>query len=122
MKLQDSVIAITGGGQGLGRAMAIFLAEKGAKLALIDLNEEKLAETVKLVEDAGSEAKYYLANVAKENDVEGTFERITAEFGKLDGLINNAGITRDGLLIKAKDGEIVKKCQLSSGSRSLTST
>ncbi len=112
MKLQDSVIAITGGGQGLGRAMAVFLAEKGAKLALIDLNEEKLSETVKLVEEAGSEAKYYLANVAKENDVEGTFEKITAEFGKLDGLINNAGITRDGLLIKAKDGEIVKKMSI----------
>lgn len=54
MKLQDSVIAITGGGQGLGRAMAVSLAAKGARLALIDLNEERLQETVALCEQAGS--------------------------------------------------------------------
>ncbi|WP_416885456.1 SDR family oxidoreductase [Marinospirillum sp.] len=114
MQVKNAVIAITGGGQGLGRAMALELAAQGAKLALIDLNEEKLQETVALVKEAGSEAHYYLANVADEPVVEQTFEQIVRDFGTLDALVNNAGITRDGLLIKAKDGEIVKKMSLSS--------
>lgn len=112
MKLQDSVIAITGGGQGLGRAMAVYLAGKGAKLAVIDLNQEKLEETVALCEEAGAEARHYTANVAREADVEGAFEKIAEDFGQLNGLVNNAGITRDGLFVKAKDGEIVKKMSL----------
>ena len=57
MDLQDKVVVITGGGQGLGRQMAVRLAAKGAKLALVDLNQEKLDETVDLVKEAGSEAK-----------------------------------------------------------------
>ena len=70
MNLSNKTIVITGGGQGLGRSMAISLANHGAKLALIDLNEELLQETVKLVEAAGSSAKYYLANVTNESEVE----------------------------------------------------
>ena len=112
MKLQDSVVAITGGGQGLGRAMAIYLAERGVKLALIDLGQDKLEETIQLCEKAGSQAKAYICNVAKEEDVISTFESITNDFGKIDGLINNAGILRDGLLIKAKDGKIVKRMSI----------
>lgn len=112
MKLQDSVVAITGGGQGLGRAMAVYLAGKGAKLAVIDLNEERLQETVQLCQEAGSEARFYLCNVAKEADVESCFSQIITDFGKLDGLVNNAGILRDALMIKAKDGEIVKRMSL----------
>ncbi|MFD2229053.1 SDR family oxidoreductase [Alkalimarinus sediminis] len=112
MKLQDSVVAITGGGQGLGRAMAVYLAGKGVKLALIDLSQDRLDETVTLCEEAGSQAKAYLCNVAKEEDVITTFEAIGNDFGKIDGLVNNAGILRDGLLIKAKNGEIVKRMSL----------
>ena len=112
MNIQDKVIVVTGGGQGLGRAMAISLATSGAKLALIDLNEELLQETVALIEQAGSSAKYYLANVTNENEVEQTFNQISDDFDGFDGLINNAGILRDGMLLKAKDGEIVKKMSL----------
>jgi 3-oxoacyl-[acyl-carrier protein] reductase len=112
MKLQDSVVAITGGGQGLGRTMAIYLAEKGVKVALIDLGQEKLEETVQLCEKAGSQAKAYICNVAKEKDVISTFEAITTDFGKIDGLVNNAGILRDGLLIKAKEGKVVKRMSI----------
>lgn len=113
MEIKDKVIVVTGGGQGLGRAMALSLAEQGAKLALIDLNEELLKESVQLIEQAGSEAKYYMANVSDEAEVEATFEQINSDFNGFDGLINNAGILRDGMLIKAKDGEIVKKMSLS---------
>jgi 3-oxoacyl-[acyl-carrier protein] reductase len=112
MELKDSVIAITGGGQGLGRSMAVVLASKGAKLALIDLNQEKLDETVALCKAAGGDGKAYIANVAKEDDVIKTFDQIVADFGNLHGLINNAGILRDGLMLKVKDGEIVKKMTL----------
>jgi 3-oxoacyl-[acyl-carrier protein] reductase len=112
MTLKDKVIAITGGGQGLGRAMAVYLAGKGAKLALVDLNQEKIDETIALCKAAGGDAVGYLANVAKEQDVIELFDNIIEDCGELFGLINNAGITRDGLLIKAKDGNIEKKMSL----------
>lgn len=112
MNLTDKTIVITGGGQGLGRAMAISLASHGAKLALVDLNEEQLKETVALVEQAGSSAHYYLANVTNETEVENTFAQINQEMNGIDGLINNAGILRDGMFVKAKDGEVVKKMSL----------
>ena len=113
MQVKDSVVVVTGGGQGLGRAMAVDLAKQGAKLALLDLNEDKLKETVELVREAGSEAHYYLVNVAEEAAVEQAFEQVVKDFGSLDVLVNNAGITRDGLLVKAKNGEITGKMSLS---------
>lgn len=113
MKLTDKTIVITGGGQGLGRAMAVNLAEQGAKIALIDLNEEQLKETVEQVKAAGSDAVYYLANVTNEIEVEETFAKINQDCNGIDGLINNAGILRDGMFVKAKDGEVVKKMSLS---------
>ncbi len=112
MNLNGKVIAITGGGQGLGRSMALVLAAKGAKLALVDLNQEKLDEAVVLCKEAGGDARGYIANVAQEDDVIALFDRIVEDFGTLDGLVNNAGITRDGLMVKAKDGEILKKMSL----------
>lgn len=112
MDLKDKVIVVTGGGQGLGRTMALSLAAKGARLALVDLNQEKLDEAVVLCSEAGGEARAYLANVAKEDEVIALFDRVVADFGSLNGVINNAGILRDGLMLKVKDGEIVKKMSL----------
>ncbi|MDX5297345.1 MAG: SDR family oxidoreductase [Gammaproteobacteria bacterium] len=112
MKLQDAVIAITGGGQGLGRAMGEYLAARGARLALIDLNPERLDEAVAACKAAGGDARAYRCNVANEAEVEQTFAAIVADFGALDGLVNNAGILRDALMIKAKDGEIVSRMTL----------
>ena len=112
MELKDKVIVVTGGGQGLGRAMALALAAKGAKLALVDLNQAKLDETAEACKAAGGDGKGYLANIAKEEDVVNLFDRVVEDFGNLHGVINNAGILRDGFLVKAKDGEIVKKMTL----------
>lgn len=112
MELKDKVIVVTGGGQGLGRAMALALAAKGAKLALVDLNQAKLDETAAACKAAGGDGKGYLANIAKEEDVVNLFDRVVEDFGNLHGVINNAGILRDGFLVKAKDGEIVKKMSL----------
>ncbi|AHK16601.1 MAG: SDR family oxidoreductase [Thalassolituus sp.] len=108
MNLQDKVVAITGGGQGLGRSMAVYLAHKGAQIAIIDLSQEHMDETKRQVEAAGSKACTYLCNVANEEQVEETFDAIIGQMGGLHGLVNNAGILRDGLLVKVKDGEITK--------------
>ena len=112
MNLQDKVIIITGGGQGLGLNMAIALAAKGAKLALVDLNQEKLDAGVEQCKQAGGDARAYLANIANEEEVITLFDSVVADFGTLNGVINNAGILRDGLLVKAKDGEVIKKMSL----------
>jgi 3-oxoacyl-[acyl-carrier protein] reductase len=108
MHLKDKVIIITGGCQGLGRAMAEYLASKGAKLALVDLNQEKLADTVAACQAVDSEARAYLCNVADEAQVIATVAQIAEDFGAIHGLVNNAGILRDGLTIKVKDGEMTK--------------
>jgi 3-oxoacyl-[acyl-carrier protein] reductase len=112
MDIKDKVVVITGGGQGLGRAMALVLAAKGAKLALIDLNQEKLDESAQLCKDAGGESKGYVANIAKEEEVEQVFNSIAADFDQIDVLVNNAGIIRDSMMIKVKDGEITKRMSM----------
>jgi len=108
MHLQDKVIIVTGGGQGLGRAMGEYLASKGARLALVDLNQERLDEAVAACKAAGGDARAYLCNVANEEQVSDMVVRVAEDFGGLHGLVNNAGILRDGLLLKVKDGEISK--------------
>lgn len=113
MKLQDSVIAITGGGQGLGRSMAEQLAARGATLALLDLMPDKLEEAVAACEAAGGKASAYVCNVAREDDVETAFADIQRDYGRLNGLINNAGILRDGMLVKTRDGKVEKRMSLS---------
>ncbi len=108
MQVKGSVIIITGGGQGLGRAMGEYLAAKGAKLALVDLNQERLDEAVTACNTAGGEARAYVCNVADEEQVIHMAAQVAEDFGTINGLINNAGILRDGLLLKAKDGNIQK--------------
>ncbi len=112
MDINGKVIVVTGGAQGLGLAMAQSFSAKGAKLALVDLNEHRLEEAVESCKKIGGDAKCYKANIAKEDDVIGLFGQIVNDFGSLDGCINNAGILRDGLLVKVKDGEIAKRMSL----------
>lgn len=114
MVLNDKVILITGAGQGLGRAMALAFAEKGAKLALIDLQQENLSASVALCQQIGADTKGYIANVADETEVVAAFEKIIGDFRAIDGLINNAGITRDALLVKKdQQGQVQKSMSLS---------
>jgi 3-oxoacyl-[acyl-carrier protein] reductase len=112
MELNNKVIVITGAARGLGAAMAKRLAGHGAKLALVDLDAESIAETVAACQATAADVKAYGANVADENQVVALFEQIVADLGGLDGLVNNAGITRDALLIKHKDGELLGKMSL----------
>ncbi len=109
MDLKDKVIAITGAGRGIGRATAEKLASKGAKIAILDLDAESMKDAVAAIEALGSEARAYVCNVMDEEVVESTFAQIVTDFGAIHGLVNNAGILRDGMLIKVKDGKVVKK-------------
>lgn len=113
MKIAGKTIAITGSGRGLGAAMAKRLASAGARLALVDLDEQALRETQTACVKAGSPlVEFYVANVAEEGPVEALFAKIASDFDALHGLVNNAGITRDALLLKYEDGEQVSKMTL----------
>jgi NAD(P)-dependent dehydrogenase (short-subunit alcohol dehydrogenase family) len=89
----DKVAVITGAASGIGRALAEVLAAEGCRLALSDVNEAGLAETKDLVEKAGAQAHTHKVNVAKREQVEGWADAIVAEYGGVDIVINNAGVT-----------------------------
>ena len=112
MQLKGKTVVVTGGGRGIGRQMALSFAAKGAHIAVCDLNAAELDQTVADCKTQGVGARGYLMNVAKEPDVVAAMTAIAQDFGSLDVLINNAGITRDGLLVKVKDGAIVGKMSL----------
>lgn len=112
MNLKDKVIAITGAAQGLGRAMADILADEGAHIALLDMQEEALNLAVAELCEKGITARSYLCNVTDELEVESVFKQISEDFKQLNGLINSAGIMRDGMLLKVKDGKVAKKMPL----------
>ncbi len=110
MQLDGKLIIITGAAGGLGRAMAHELSSVGAHLALVDLDK---AAVQSVVDDLDTPARAYATNIVDESAVDELFARIAEDFGpSLHGLVNNAGITRDGLLIKARDGEIVSQMSL----------
>jgi 3-oxoacyl-[acyl-carrier protein] reductase len=112
VNLTDKLVAITGSGRGIGRAMSLAFAQRGARLALIDLNAGDLDQTRKLCEEQGRQARAYVCNVANEDDVIRTLDAIVAHFGRLDVMINNAGITRDAMLVKVQDGKCAGKMSL----------
>ena len=112
MLIKDKVVAITGGGRGLGRAMALAFADKGGHVALLDLNQADLDDTRALIEARGVRAASYVTNVADESSMVAALDAVVHDFGRLDVMVNNAGITRDGLLVKAKDGQVVSKMSL----------
>jgi len=110
--VRGKTILVTGAGRGIGRAIALHLAGKGAQLALLDTNATDLEETRQRCTPLGVTARNYLSNVVEEASVVATLDKVTAEFGGLDGLVNNAGIVRDALLVKVKDGHVVSKMSL----------
>jgi 3-oxoacyl-[acyl-carrier protein] reductase len=112
MDLKNKTIVITGAARGLGAAMAKQLATHGCNLALVDLEADSIANTAAACEEAGATVKNYGANVSSEADVIEVFDQIVQDFNGLDGLVNNAGITKDALLVKYKDGEVVSKMTL----------
>ena len=112
MDLRNRTVVVTGAGRGIGRVTAVQLAEQGANVALFDLNSSDLEETSGLCAAHSVSARQYRVNVADEAEVVDAMNRVASDFGRLDGLINNAGIVRDGLLVKVKDGAVVGSMSL----------
>ncbi|HJL80456.1 MAG TPA: SDR family oxidoreductase [Gammaproteobacteria bacterium] len=112
MDIKGKTIIITGAARGLGAAMAKRLASHNCKLGLIDLDKNSIADTTSACEDAGAQVMCVSADVTKEDDVANAYAEVVDQMGPLVGSINNAGITRDGLLVKFKDGELVKRMSL----------
>ena len=112
MDIKDKVIVITGAGRGLGRAIALALGAQGATLALLDINRADLEATAAMVRSKDGQCELFVCNVAREAEVEAAFVAIKGRFGVLHSLINCAGILRDGMLIKVKEGELVEKMTL----------
>jgi len=100
--MKDKVILITGSSQGIGKAIALKFASLGAKIALndIQLQEESLKKTKEEIDRAGGQAKYFLGDVSKLEEMEKIVQEIQKEFGRLDILVNNAGIVQDRTLAK----------------------
>ena len=102
MQIRQHVFVITGGAGGLGSAMAECLAKQGAQLALIDPESDSLKTVVVRCNQLGGTARSYVCDITDETAVERTFRKVKADFGAIHGLVNNAGIMNDGLLIKVK--------------------
>ena len=112
MQIKDKVVAVTGAARGIGKAIAAAFADKGARIALIDLVPADVEATRAEFAARGVEVRAYTANVAKEDQVVAALDAVVADFGRLDVMVNNAGIIKDALLLKVKDGAIVSKMTL----------
>jgi 3-oxoacyl-[acyl-carrier protein] reductase len=112
--LKDKVAVVTGASQGIGRDTALALAQAGAKVAVAARSEEKLAALVTEIEAAGGTALAVKMDVADADQVKAGFKQVIEKFGRLDILVNNAAITRDGLSMRMKqdDWEAVLKTNL----------
>ncbi len=100
--LKDRVALVTGASQGIGRATAIALAAAGAKVVCAARNLEKLEAVVAEIGHADREARAIQLDVAEQDQVKAAFKQISERFGRLDILVNNAAITRDGLALRMK--------------------
>ena len=100
MELKEKVALVTGAAQGIGKAVALMLARHGADVIVADVNLEKAAETAREVEAAGRGAMAVKVDVTRLSDVEQMVESALGRFGKIDILINNAGIARDKLILR----------------------
>jgi 3-oxoacyl-[acyl-carrier protein] reductase len=103
--LKDKVALVTGASQGIGRDVGLALAAAGAKVAVAARNEEKLASLVAEVAAAGGEAFAVKMDVADAEQVKAGFKQVAEKFGRLDILVNNAAITRDGLALRMKQDD-----------------
>jgi len=106
MRMKDKVVLVTGGAAGIGKATAERFAEEGAKVVICDVNETVGQETVKLL---GADALFYKVNVANREEVQKWVDDVVAKYGRVDVIVSNAGILRDGQLVKVKEGQLVSQ-------------
>jgi 3-oxoacyl-[acyl-carrier protein] reductase len=99
MPLEDRVALVTGGARGIGRAIALRLAEDGAKVGIVDLTDSGADVALELERATGRAATFFKADISKEADARAAVAAVEEALGPIDILVNNAGITRDGLLL-----------------------
>ncbi len=97
LRLDGKVAVVTGAANGIGAATARRLASEGARLAVVDLNEEALDQTVRAIAEAGGEAQAFGGDISKAADVARMVQQAKERFGRIDILVNNAGINRDAM-------------------------
>ena len=103
MVLKDKVAIVTGGGQGIGKAVALKLAKEGADIVVADVMEDFSKQTTEEIAKLGRKSLFVKIDVSKASSVEEMIKKTLDKFGKIDILINNAGITRDSLLMRMKE-------------------
>jgi 3-oxoacyl-[acyl-carrier protein] reductase len=104
-ELDGKTAIVTGAARGIGQAIALRLASEGADIAACDLQIDWLSETLAKVRSLGRRAEGYALDVSKADDVGPAVDRIAADFGRIDVLVNNAGITKDNLLIRISEAD-----------------
>lgn len=105
LNYNDKVVITTGAARGIGLAIAKSFAEAGATSIIIDLSKDDVDKAVAQLSGAGFKAAGFVANVVDSEKIAEIFKEIKAEFGRIDVLVNNAGITRDGLIMKMKESD-----------------
>lgn len=105
MQLANQIALITGGARGIGREMALLFAREGADVALFDVNAEQLAKTIEELRALGRRAEGLTVDVTDGKSVDDGVGKVLDKLGQIDILINNAGVTRDGLLIRMDDAQ-----------------
>jgi 3-oxoacyl-[acyl-carrier protein] reductase len=112
MRLENKFAIITGGANGIGRATAQRFAEEGASIAILDMDDESGENLETEMRSKNHKAVYKHVDVADAESVENTFREILDDWGRIDILINNAGILRDSQLVKYKEGEVKSRMSL----------
>jgi len=108
MKLNEKVAWVTGAGSGIGRATALRFAKAGARIMVSDIDKQAAEETSKEIKADGGESISIQGSVADEVDVQRMLQFAIDSFGGLHILINNAGINRDAITVRVKEGEVIK--------------
>ena len=104
--LRNKVVVITGASAGIGRATALRFAEEGARVAAWDVNEKGSDALISELQEAGGEALFRAVSVTDTKSVEAAVQEVVARWGRIDVLVNNAGIVRDSQLVKWKEGNV----------------
>ena len=105
MRLESKVSIITGAGQGIGQATALKFAKEGAKVAVCDINMETVAETVRLVKEMGGDAIGFKVDVTDKDSIAAMVQGVMAKWGRIDTLVNNAGIVQDAQFKKMSEDQ-----------------
>ncbi len=109
MKVQNKIIVVTGGGNGIGRELVLNLLSRGASVAAVDINQSALEETVALSGDKKDKLTTHIVNITDKGSVEALPDKIISQHGAVDGLINNAGIIQPFVRLKDLDYEAIER-------------